>query len=321
MIEYILFAILSFGVTFIFTKLLIPRLKRVGMTGQDENKIDHPEIPEMGGIAIVAGFTAGTLIAIFADSFFGLNVNMIYLLASILTIHSIAFIGLVDDLIDIPQRVKAFLPLFAAIPLVAVKAAASTVITIPLLGMFDFGVLYILVLIPIAIAVCSNLTNMLAGYNGLETGVGAIAFLALSLIAISRGSTEMGILSVSMLGALLAFLAFNFYPAKIFPGDVGALTIGVVIASAVIIGNIESAGVILVIPYVIDFFIKAVNGFPRTHQEIRNGKLYPKDGKVKGFSHLVMKLSGGITEKGLVLFFMGLESIFAIVVLILYLKV
>jgi UDP-N-acetylglucosamine--dolichyl-phosphate N-acetylglucosaminephosphotransferase len=199
----------------------------------------------------------------------------------------LALIGIVDDLLNLPQWLKAISPLFAAIPLVAVA---------------------------------SNLTNMLAGFNGMETGMGIMMFIAMLLVALSNNSAEMSVMSISILGALVAFAFFNFYPAKVFPGDVGNLTIGAVLASVVIIGNLESAGVILVIPYVIDFFIKFYNRFPSSKWwgELKGGKLYAYENKVRGFCQLVMKLTNGITEKNLVLFFIGLEAIFAIIVLLLF---
>lgn len=320
MMEYLACGLISLGVSLVLTKLLIPRLKAAGITGKDENKADAREVPEMGGFAIVAGFSAGLLLAIFFNSFLSLQMNLVYVLAAVITIHTIAFIGIVDDLLSMPQWLKAILPLFAAVPLVAVKAAGSTAMTLPLLGVVDFGIIYILVLVPLAIAVCSNLTNMLAGFNGMEAGMGAVMFAALSLLALGIGSPEMSILSISMLGALLGFLAFNIR-GIVFPGDVGTLMIGVVLASAVILGNLESAGVILAAPYIIDFFIKAKNRFPHTRQEIKNGKLFPKDGKVRGLVHLVMKLSGGISESGLVLFFVCFEALFALIALALYLRI
>jgi UDP-N-acetylglucosamine--dolichyl-phosphate N-acetylglucosaminephosphotransferase len=322
MLYFIACAIIAFIVAVVLTNLLIPRLVRAGMIGKDENKQGNPEVAEMGGLAIVAGFSAGLLLAIFFSSFFNLEFNLVYILAAVITIHTIAFIGVVDDLLSIPQWMKAILPLFAAVPLVAVKAAGSTAIALPLLGIVDFGVIYIIVLVPLAIAVCSNLTNMLAGFNGLEAGMGAVMFAAMAVIAAGTGSSEMLILSLSMLGALLGFLVFNIYPAKVFPGDVGTLTIGVVLASTVIIGNLESAGVILMAPYIVEFFVKAINRFPHTHQEIKaGGRLYPKDGKVRGLVHVVMKAFGGISERRLVLFFIGLEAVFAIAAVILFLKV
>jgi len=320
---YITIAIVSFLTTYILSHFLVPRLKRFGMVGKDVNKPDQPEVAEMGGIAIVAGFTAGLLLAIFFDSFFGFNFNLVYVLAAIITIHSVSFMGIVDDLLDIPQWLKALLPLLAAIPLVALKAAGSTSMSIPIIGTVDFGIFYILILVPIGVAVASNLTNMLAGFNGMETGMGIVIFLATTVLAFAKGSVEMGLISLSMLAALLAFLRFNIYPSKVFPGDVGNLTIGAALATAVIVGNLESAGAILMIPYVIDFFIKAYNKFPSRQWwgDYREGKLHAVEGRSRGFAQLVMKLFNGISEQNLVLFFVGLEAVFAIAVLVIFLKV
>jgi UDP-N-acetylglucosamine--dolichyl-phosphate N-acetylglucosaminephosphotransferase len=320
MIDYYAAAgILAFVVTLVLTALLIPRLRKVGITGKDENKKGAPDIPEMGGIAIVAGLSAGMLLAIFFNTFLFFEMNLIYLLAAILTVYIVAAIGIIDDLLHVPQWLKAILPLFAAIPLVAVKAAGSTAMFLPFIGMVDFGIIYIVVLIPIGIAVSSNLTNMLAGFNGMEAGMGAVIFLTMLVLGLANNSVEMSVISVSMLGALLAFLIFNRFPAKVFPGDVGNLTIGAALAAAVIIGSFETAGAIIVIPYVMDFFIKLVNGLPHTRQALRNEKLYPKDGKIKGLVHVVMRIFGGIKEKNLVSFFIAVEVIFAIIVLLVHL--
>ena len=310
----------SIAVTVVLSKFLIPRLKRFGITGKDVNKEGRPEVAEMGGLAIVAGFTAGVLLAIMLNTFNGLGFNITYVLAALVTIHAMGFIGVVDDLLDIPQMVKAFLPLAAAVPLVAVSVAGSTEIGIPFVGPVDLGIFYIIVLIPIGVAVASNLTNMLAGFNGMEAGMGSVIMAVLALLAYLKGSNEMLVLFIPMLGALLAFLKCNWYPAKVFPGDVGNLTIGAVVASGVIIGNMEGAGAIILILYVMDFFIKAYNRFPSSKWwgELKNGKLYPVEGKVRGFAQLVMKMSGGISERNLTLAFIGMQIIVGLVVFLLY---
>ncbi len=73
--EFIMLVVLSFLVTYLFTYLLIPRLMRFRIIGKDINKPGMPEVPEMGGLAIVAGFTAGILLAVFLNSFFSFNFN------------------------------------------------------------------------------------------------------------------------------------------------------------------------------------------------------------------------------------------------------
>ncbi|OIO20656.1 hypothetical protein COV61_01590 [Candidatus Micrarchaeota archaeon CG11_big_fil_rev_8_21_14_0_20_47_5] len=320
MYELTIVFLVSFVITLVCTPKLIRKFRSAGIVGKDVNKSAKPEIPEMGGTMVVMGLVGGVLSAVFLNTFFDFHFNLIFLLAALATILATALIGIFDDLFDMRQSVKAFLPLAAAIPLIAVKAAGSTSLFLPFFGDVELGVFYIVALIPIGVAVSSNLTNMLAGFNGMEAGMGIVIFAAVSAISLALGRVEPAILSLAMLGALLAFIPFNWNPAKIFMGDIGTLTIGSVLACAVITGNFESAGAILVIPYVIDFFIKALNRFPSSGWwgEERGGKLYSPDGKVRGFAQLVMKLSGGISEKKLVLVFIGMEALCVLAVLLSY---
>jgi len=320
-ISYLPVLVFSFLVTFGFSLVLIPRLKRFGLVGKDVNKPDKPEVAEMGGIAIIAGFTAGMLFAVVLNTFFGFEFDIVPLLAGLIVVHSIAFIGIVDDLVDIPQYVKAFLPLFAAVPLVALRAAGSTAMFIPFIGIVDFGILYLLILVPVGIAVASNLTNMLGGFNGLETGMGIIMFSVAAFIAYAHGQAVPLFILISFLGALAAFYAFNSYPSRAFPGDVGNLSIGAALATAVIVGNMESVGALLLLPYVADFFIKAVNRFPSKEWwgEYRNGKLYPVGGRIRGLCQMIMWMANGISERDLVISLFAIETVVGTIVLLLYL--
>ncbi|MCD6128247.1 hypothetical protein J7J35_00870, partial [Candidatus Bipolaricaulota bacterium] len=91
-----------------------------------------------------------------------------------------------------------------------------------------------------------------------------------------------------------------------------------IIAAAVIVGNFETAGVIMFVPYVIDLLFKAAHRFPKSFGELRNGKLYcPADGP-KGLCQAIMKLTGGIHERTLVLVLMGIEAVFGVLAIVLY---
>jgi UDP-N-acetylglucosamine--dolichyl-phosphate N-acetylglucosaminephosphotransferase len=310
----------SAAITYFSMPFLIRKLFAAGITGNDVNKEGKPAVAEMGGLGIVMGAIGSLLFALALRTFLGYQFSLVEVLAAMLTMLIISLIGTYDDLFDMRQDVKAVLPMAAAMPLVAVSAAGSTTISLPFFGAVDFGIFYIFLLIPLGVTVASNLTNMLAGFNGMEAGMGAIMFAATAAIGIANGSSEMALISVSMLGALLAFLRFNWYPARVFPGDIGTLLIGAALAAAVIIGSFEAAGAILVIPHVIDFFIKAHNRFPSSNWwgEMKNGKLYPPEGKVRGLAQYVMKLAGGISERSLVLAFLAAEGLCALVVIILY---
>jgi len=318
MIELAVVFLCAFVATFVSMPMLIRKLKAAGMVGKDMNKPGKPDVVEMGGLGVLVGVLAALLVAIALQTFGSLEFNLISVLAALVTMLIIALIGIFDDLFEIPQALKALLPLLAALPLVAVMAAGSTAMHLPFIGAVDFGIWYVILLIPLAIAVCSNLTNMLAGFNGLESGMGIIMFATMAFVAIRNGSTELALISLAMLGSLLAFIHFNWSPARAFMGDIGTLSIGTALATGVIVGNLESAGAILTIPFVIDFFIKAANGFPKTFGELRGGKLYPPEGRVKGLVQLVMKLANGISEVNLVLVLLGVELVFAVIVILLY---
>jgi UDP-N-acetylglucosamine--dolichyl-phosphate N-acetylglucosaminephosphotransferase len=319
----VLVLLASFLVSLIAFPLMIPRLKRCGISGKDMNKPARPEVAEMGGLGIVLGLGAGIILVMALKSFTGLlsDVNLESVLAVFSTILIAAMIGVFDDLIDIKQWVKAIAPLFAALPLMAVQAGQS-VMNFPAIGQVNFGLAYSLVLVPLGIAVAANATNMLAGFNGLEAGMGVIGLAALALIAFRLGETTALLILLAAIGALIAFLRFNWYPAKLFIGDIGSLTIGAIMASAVIIGNFEVAGVIVIIPYAIEFFIKARNRFPSKGWwgQCKGGKLYCPGPDARGLGQLVMKLTGGISERNLTLVLMGVEAVFGALAVLMYWK-
>jgi len=316
MIGLFLVLLVSFLFTYISVPWFIPRLRDAGIVGKDMNKEGYPPVPEMGGLAIVGGFIVGVLLAIALTTFHlvSFEINLTIVLASLSTVLVMAVIGLIDDLLRLKQHVKAVLPLFASLPLVAVRAGV-THMTLPFFGTVEFRFLYPLLLVPLAITGASNATNMLAGFNGLEAGLGVVMCLAVGVIAYLNGSVDAVIISFAMLGGLLAFLRYNWYPAKILIGDIGTLTIGAVVAVSVIIGNIERVGIILIIPFFVELFLKLRGRF--THQSwcgIKDGKLVcEKRGDVYGLGRLVMHASGGISERNLVLTLVGVESVFAVI--------
>jgi len=176
------------------------------------------------------------------------------------------------------------------------------------------------VLVPLGITGAANAANMLAGFNGLEVGMGIVIVVSLSIIAYLIGEMTALIILLAALGASLATIYYNWYLAKIFIGDVGTLSIGAIIATAVIIGSFESAGVIIVIPYAVDFLIKAKNKFPARNWWgiYKNGKLYRPDSGPVGLCQLIMKVCGGISERNLVLVLMSIEAIFRVAAILLY---
>lgn len=303
------FLILSVStvIAFLGTYLIIPRMIRRlrlrGITGVDRHKRGRPTVPTMGGVTIAGGYFCGML---FLLAFF--NDLLAPISAATSSILMICMIGMIDDMLNLSQRTRVILPIIASLPLMVATSTDRTML-IPLVGRLQFGMLYPLILVPIGVVAASNLTNMLAGLNGLEIGMGSIAVFSL-IISAGVSSKWTGILILApMLGALLAFLYYNTYPSQVFPGNSGTYLIGAVIAAAVILGDMEIIGIIVLLPYIAEFFVKARTSFRGECFGVLNsdGTLSPPNpGKIESLTHIMMKLRKS-TEKEIVTRFWLLE--------------
>ncbi|MCX8166552.1 MAG: hypothetical protein N3E37_01740 [Candidatus Micrarchaeota archaeon] len=317
-LSLLLFFVLSFSMSHFISWFISRRGKNSKIVGIDVHKPNKPTIPEMGGFAVIGGLLAGFMTLLFFDTFVHNIVDERVITAVVLVITIAGLIGIVDDIYVLPQWLKALLPMFISAPLVALMAVGETSITLPLLGTIDFGIVYVLVLIPLAITVCSNLTNMLAGFNGLETGLAMIIFFGLMFLGFVKGNVLLLVINGIAFFSSLAFFLYNRYPAKIFPGDTGTLVYGSVIASSVIVGNFESAGAMMMILYYVDFFIKVLNRFPKTFCVNINGRLYPENNSIRGLVDLILVKIGPMPEDKLVLLLLITQIIIVLSVITFY---
>jgi UDP-N-acetylglucosamine--dolichyl-phosphate N-acetylglucosaminephosphotransferase len=155
------------------------------------------------------------------------------------------FMGLLDDWIDLKWRYKAFMPLIAALPLIAFaqEAHARTDIALPLIGTIHFGAIYFAVIIPLIVMIVTNAVNMLGGLNGLETICPAIVILGLMALSPSY---------ILMIGPLIFWLilAYFNYNGKIFVGNSGSFAIGITIASFAVISDLKLSLLVSILPYI-----------------------------------------------------------------------
>jgi UDP-GlcNAc:undecaprenyl-phosphate GlcNAc-1-phosphate transferase len=89
-----------------------------------------------------------------------------------------------------------------------------------------------------------NMVNVLDGMDGLAAGVAGIAGLTFGVIALSLGKPDAAVLSAIVFGACTGFLRHNFYPARIFMGDSGALLLGYVLAAVAVQGLLKTAATV-----------------------------------------------------------------------------
>lgn len=311
--------LVSFFVTFVVTPQAIRLLWCAGINGRDLNKKNKPKLPASGGIAVAAGVVAGLLTYVGIQTFvYGANTVSVYLLGVVSSILIVTFVGLLDDLniktssvhtkdgnntkIGLPQWVKPLMTLPAAIPLMVLNAGQTTMM-IPFLGEVNFGILYPLLLIPIGVVGVSNLINLLGGFNGVESGMGLVYTLALGVFGILYGSrvgfNNGAVILIITAASLLAFLRFNWYPARILPGDSLTYLLGSVVVSSVVIGNMEKIGIIIMAPFILEFLLKLRSKFKATclGKLRKDGKLDPPYGKkIYSLTHIVMNIKP-MTEK------------------------
>ncbi len=158
--------------------------------------------------------------------------------------------------------------------------------------MIDLGVVYPLILIPIAVVVVSNATNMLAGMNGLEAGLGFVSLFALGSYALYFNRIEAAVIAFTASFSLLAFVRWNWYPSKFLPGDSLTYLVGATYISVVIIGNMERFGIIIFIPWIIEAFLKLRSKFrARSLGDLqKDGTLKAPYDQIYSLTHLVMKI-------------------------------
>jgi len=325
-----LIASISFITTFFLIPKTIALLSRSGILGIDQQKKDKPRVPTSGGIVVGGGFIAGMMVYIAANTFLlKADINVTFLLAATCSVLIGAMIGLLDDLhviskpranaegvieyrVGLKQWQKPILSILAAVPLMAVRAG-QTSLTLPFIGSINFGIWFPLLLIPVAVICVTNAYNMLAGMNGLESGLGFVSFLALGIFIFLRGQIEGALIAFAAAFSLLAFLKFNSYPARILPGDSLTYFAGAAFVAAAIIGNVEKFAIIIFLPWIIEAFLKLFSRFKASSLGILqpDGTLTPGNGSIRSLTHLVMR-SGRFTEKQVTAILIGFEIVVCI---------
>jgi len=299
--------VLAGFLTLIITPRVNSFLLTKGYTGKDVHKEQSPPIPEFGGIVpVIVTFVAVVLPFIFLE----LN-HRFELIAALTTIFLTALIGLFDDIKGMKQRYKIVLCFIAALPLCFI--VRDTTLGFSLFGTIDLGVLYYLFVV-LTVATSANLVNLLAGFNGLETGLGIVSVAALAAMVVLSGQIGFLVLILPFLAALIGFFHYNWYPAKSFPGDTLTLAIGATLASLAILTKTEFYLALLLLPHFADFFLKTFVGF-KGRVLYGNTTLNP-DGTLTpapypALAHKLLQMTP-MTEKQLVKTLIGLEAFFAL---------
>lgn len=198
----------------VFTKLHAEKFKR--------------NIPTMAGLIVIVAVTIITLL-------FNLDRQQTWLPLAALIAAGI--VGLIDDFINIrglgggAKGLRSPIK-FAMITLVALLGAwffyyklGYTTVHVPFVGDWSLGWLLI-PLFTIVVVSTGNAVNISDGLDGLAGGLLTSAFGVFGLIAALQGNFGIAAFCFTVLGALLAYVWFNIYPARFFMGDVGSFALG-----------------------------------------------------------------------------------------------
>jgi len=242
----------------------------------DEHKPGKPKVPTSFGIfyVFVSILYLFTLTSLQIMPFEALSLASCILLGG--------FLGLVDDLMDLPWRVKAVIPLIGSLPLIALRQGHTLMATY-FFGKVDFGIFYYILIIPLIVTVTTNTVNMLGGLNGLETLGSLIVMVALAI-----ASSQYILLLIPIL--TLAVLAYYNFLGRIFVGNVGTFAFGITLASYAIIMNIEQALFISLTPFIINSLLILLSFFILREKAdtvmTEDNKLYSR--KVRSLRSLIL---------------------------------
>ena len=112
-----------------------------------------------------------------------------------------------------------------------------------------------IIIVPVYVMVVSNLVNMHSGYNGQQSGLSAIIIMALIYKSILDQKYDILLPVSAILGSIVAFLYFNFYPAKAFEGNVGSMFFGSTIGCFIVLQNYWWFGFFILVPHTINFLL------------------------------------------------------------------
>lgn len=326
--------LVSFFGTVFLTKKWIKSAKAAKLEGKDMNKPDKPLIPRSGGLIVAIVVCFSVLIYVFLKTFSMLGApqsNVVEAFAISSTILLAGFIGFVDDILGwktgLSQLQKIFLTIPIALPLTVLNVN-TTIMTIPFLGQIDFGLLYPLLIVPLGIIGATNGFNLLAGYNGLEASMGLVIFATFGATSIIVGRLWIALVCMIVYASLLGFLAFNWHPAKVFPGNSFSYAIGALIGTLAILGSMERIAVWLFMLYILEILLymrarlidKAgdVQAFAKVNED---GSLELPYEHIYDTTHLAIwvlkKLKTKVYEKDVVLFIVAVQSVIAVLGLLL----
>ena len=259
---YGLIAAIAFAVSMLVTARMIPLLRhrQFGQFIREEGPQAHLSkagTPTMGGLAFIIGITVAVVASMFLKG--SMTTGKI---AILLSMYAFGAIGFIDDYNKVakkqnegltPKQKLILQVAFGAALAIFMMVKEGTAMLIPFFGKtVDFGILFIPFVVFIEVAM-ANAVNLTDGLDGLAASTSSIVACTFAIVGmtVNGGNEPMAVAGQAVFGALIGFLLYNHYPAKIFMGDTGSMALGGVLSAMAIVGGMEwllpIAGLIYVI--------------------------------------------------------------------------
>jgi len=234
-LEVVYGALVAFAIVMLLTPAVGGMARLLGVVDRpDSRRINPRPIPRLGGLALFFGMIVPSL----AFLHLGRETRGLLLGACVATL-----VGAVDDFRGLNWSLK----LAGQVGAAAIPPAFGIWVdhfTLPLVGVYSLPQWVGIALTVLWIVALMNMVNFLDGLDGLAAGVCGIAGLTFAVIALSLGKPEAAVVSAVVFGACLGFLRHNFYPARIFMGDSGALLLGFTLATVSVQGLLKTAATV-----------------------------------------------------------------------------
>jgi UDP-GlcNAc:undecaprenyl-phosphate GlcNAc-1-phosphate transferase len=240
--------------SFVLTRMVRNLANRKGWVAlpASERHIHSQPMPRLGGVAIYTAFSAvAILLLVFSSRFqFDIGITPQMLLSILLTGTMIFLLGLYDDVRPLPPFIKILVQSLAATIL---YYQGSGIFQVPFFGGEPHSPWLALPITIFWVLLITNAFNLIDGLDGLAAGSALFSTVTVFVVGVINSNLMVALLTVTLAGAILGFLRFNFNPATIFLGDSGSLFIGFILSACALVGSQKTPTVVAVAIPVVSF--------------------------------------------------------------------
>ena len=304
--KYLEVGVIAFIVSYILTPYMAHVGKKQNMVDiPGHRKIHEEAIPNLGGIVIFFGFLLSLLFVIQIEGQF-----RILLIGGVI----ILLLGVIDDITNLSPKYKFVIQMIPALIVIIYNSDLINSFIVSQLKSFDLlGYLLYPILIFWIVGV-TNSINLIDGLDGLACGISLIALITFFILGLRQNLEALSLISIALAGSMLAFLKFNFYPAKIFLGDSGSTFAGFMLASVGALWVLNSGNTFLIFIPIIILALPIFDTLFAIWRRYRgHHPIFQAD---KGHLHHRL-LARGISHKNIVLILWGVSAACSVIALVL----